>query len=192
MPTLQDFIDDDLSLFYYTTPRGIVQLFKDNKTTATGRLVFDYLMLNYSRKLNHTHKITNAQVADWVGCSAGHLRRELAHLKQIDAIRRHPDKRNVYLIPCLAELRNMLHEYRLAQKEADFQARVDERLEEYEFDHIHDPHANPFGNPLTEDEKAKARQQIERHLRADEAYKERAKKKRAKTAAQFELPFADE
>ena len=57
MQTPQYFIDSDLSLFYYTTPRSIVQLFKENQTTATGRLVFDYLMLNYSRKLNHTHKI---------------------------------------------------------------------------------------------------------------------------------------
>lgn len=194
MQTPQDFIDSDLSLFYYTTPRSIVQLFKENKTTATGRLVFDYLMLNYSRKLNHTHKIFNAQIADWIVCSESLIRRELAHLKQIEAIRRHPDKRNVYLIPCLAELRNTLHEYRLAQKEADFQARVDERLEEYEFDHIHDPRANPFGNPLSDDEKAKARQQIERQMRADVAYKERAKKKRAKHQRELDLdlPFADD
>ena len=177
----QDFIDSDLSLFYYTTPRSIVQLFKENKTTATGRLIFDYLMLNYSRKLNHTHKITHAQIADWIGYSERIVYKEIAHLTQIGAIRPHPDKISVYLIPCLDDLRNELHDYRLAQKEAKLQERIAERIEEMEFD---------LDRQLSDQERTR----IEKDIRRDEAYKERQKKKRARTAAQFDLdlPFADD
>lgn len=177
MQTPQDFIDSDLSLFYYTTPRAIVQLFKDHKTTATGRLVFDYLMLNYSRKLNHTHKIINAEIADWISCGERQIYRELAHLKKIGAIKKHSDKISVYLIPCLAELRNELHDYRLAVKEAKFQERLAERIETVEFD---------LDRPLSDRE----RERIESDMRRDEAFKERQKKKDAETAAQFDLPFS--
>ena len=181
MQTPQDFMDSDLSLFYYTTPRAIVRLFLTHHTTATGRLIFDYMSLNYSRKLNHTHKITNADLTIWLECSERTIQRELAHLKQIGAIRPHPDKISVYLIPCLDELRNTLHDYRLAQKEARLQERINERISEMEFD---------LDRPLNEREKA----QLDKDIRRDEAYKERAKKKRAKTAAQFDfdLPFGDD
>ena len=166
--------------FYYCTPRSIVQQFKKHKTTATGRLIFDYMMLNYSQKLNHTHKVSNAQITDWIACSERTTRRELAHLKNIDAIQPHPDKIDVYLIPCLAELRNTLHEYRLAAKEAKRQERIAERIAEHEFD---------IDRPLTESEK----ERIAADMRRDEMYKERQKKKRAKTAAQFDLdlPFSE-
>lgn len=181
MRTPQDFMDSDLSLFYYATPRSIVQLFKDNKTTATGRLVFDYLMFNYSRKLNHTHKITNADLAAWIGCSEVTIRRELAHLKKIGAIKKHPDKIDVYQIPALNDLRNELHDYRLAVKEAKFQERLAEKISEHEFD---------LNRPLSDRE----RNRIESDMRRDEAYKERQKKKRERTAAEFdlELPFGDD
>ena len=178
MQTPQDFLDEDLPLFYYTTPRSIVQLFKEHKTTATGRLVFDYLMLNDSRKLNHTHKITHAQIADWIGCSERTIYRELAHLRKIGAIKKHPDKIDVYQIPALNDLRNYLHDYRLAQKEAKLQERIAERLEELAFD---------LDRPLSERE----RQRVESDIRRDEAYKERQKQKPAQTDTAFgsELPF---
>lgn len=181
MQTPQDFIDSDLSLFYYTTPRRIVQRFKDNKTTATGRLVFDFMMLNYSRKLNHTHKIINSDVADWIDCSEVTIRREIAHLKKIVAIKKHPDKIDVYLIPCLDDLRNTLHDYRLAQKEAKLQERIAERIAEMEFD---------LDRPLSDTERVR----LEKDIRRDEAYKERQKQKKKQQAAQFglDLPFGDE
>ena len=181
MQTPQDFMDSDLPLFYYTTPRAIVQLFKEHKTTATGRLIFDYLMLNYSRKLNHTHKITNADLSEWVGYSERIIYKELAHLRTIDAIRKHPDKIDVYLIPCLDDLRNTLHDYRLAQKEAKLQERIAERIAEMEFD---------LDRPPNEREK----ERIEKDMRRDEAFKERQKKKKKQQAAQFgfDLPFGDD
>ena len=157
-----------------------MQLFKEHKTTATGRLVFDYLMLNYSRKLNHTHKVTIYQISDWIGYSERIVYKALAHLKAIGAIRPHPDKISVYIIPCLADLRNTLHEYRLAQKEAKLHERIAERIAEHEFD---------MDRPLTDREK----ERLSKDMRRDEAYKERQKKKRAKTAAEFDLlPFADD
>lgn len=181
MQTPQDFIDEDLSLFYYTCPRAIVRLFMTHNTSATARLIFDYMMLNYSRKLNHTHKIPHADLAIWLECSERTIRRELAHLKQIGAIKTHPDKISVYTIPALHDLRDDLHAYRLARKEEALQKRIAERLAEMEFD---------FDRPLSESEKAR----LDKDIRRDEAYKERQKKKRAKTAAQFDLdlPFGDD
>ena len=80
----------------------------------------------------------------------------------------------------IADLRNTLHEYRLAQKEAKLQERIAERIEAHEFD---------MDRPLTEREK----ERLSKDIRRDEAYKERQKKKRAKTAAEFDLlPFADD
>ncbi len=90
MQTIQDFIDEDLSLFYYTCRRAIIRLFREHKTTVTGRLVFDYLMLNYSRKLNHMHKVTIDQISDGIGYSERIFYKELAHLKAIDAASRVP------------------------------------------------------------------------------------------------------
>ena len=99
-------------------------------------------------------------------------------MRKIGAIKKHPDKIDVYLIPCLAALRNELHDYRFAVKEAKLQERIAERIEEMEFD---------MDRPLTDREK----ERISKDIRRDEAYKERAKKKRAKTAAEFdlEIPF---
>ena len=176
----QSFMDEDLSLFYYTCPRAIVRRFKEHKTSATGRLIFDYMLLNYSRKLNHTHKITQAQLATWIDYGERTVYREVEHLLSIGAIKKHPDKIDVYLIPCLADLRNTLHEYRLAQKEAKLQERIAERIEVHEFD---------MDRPLTDREK----ERLSKDIRRDEAYKERQKKKRAKTAAEFELdlPFSE-
>ena len=181
MQTPQDFIDEDLSLFYYTTPRAIVQLFKEHKTNATARLIFDYMLLNYSKKLNHTHKITVSDLVNWLDAKKGYIQNAITHLKQIGAIRKHPDKISVYTIPALDDLRNQLHAYRLAQKEEKLQKRIAERLAELEFD---------LDRPLTEREKA----HVEKDLRRDEAYKERQKQKRARTAAQFDLdlPFGDD
>lgn len=178
MQTPQDFIDEDLSLFYYTCPRAIVRLFMTHKTSATGRLIFDYMMLNYSRKLNHTHKISHAQLATWMGCGERTIYREFKHLLSIGAIQKHPDKIEVYQIPALHDLRNEMHAYRLAQKEAKLQKRIAERIAEVEFD---------LDRPLSEREKVR----VEKDMRRDEAYKERQKKKREQTAADFDLdlPF---
>lgn len=177
-PKPTDFIDNDLSLFYYSTPRAIVQAFRENKTTANGRLCFDYLMLNYSKKLNHTHKINLTEIANWLGCGIRTVQREIAHLKKIDAIRHHPDKISVYFIPCLDELRDTLHDYRLAVKEQKLQEQIAERITEMEFD---------LDRPLNEREKVN----MEKDIRRDNAYKERSrqKKQHAKTQFSEELPF---
>ena len=182
MQTPQDFMDSDLPLFYYTSPRAIVQLFKEHKTNATGRLIFDYMLLNYSRKLNHTHKITQTDLALWLDAKIGYVRKALEHLRKIGAIKKHPDKIDVYLIPCLAALRNELHDYRLAVKEAKLKERIAERIEEMEFD---------LDRPLSDTERVR----LEKDIRRDEAYKERQKKKRKRTAAAFDLealPFGDD
>lgn len=179
MQTLQDFIDEDLPLFYYTCPRSIVQTFLKQHTSATARLVFDYLMLNYSRKLNHTHKVENTEIANWIEVSEGNIRRQLAHLKKIGVIQPHPDKISVYLIPALAQLRNDLHNYRLSVKENNLQKQIAQRISEMEFD---------LERKLSEKEKKR----IDEEMRRDAKYKERSRKKRQEQENLLNLPFTDE
>ena len=170
--TPQDFIDEDLPLFYCALPRAVVQLFKQRKTSSTARLIFDYLMFNFSKKLQHTHKVELTEIAAWLEMKQRAVYNGLAHLLSIGAISKHPDKIDVYRIPALDALRNELHEYRLAVRENTLQNRILERIKEMEFD---------MDRELTDNEK----RQIAASERRDQAYKDRQAKRKKKIEADF-------
>ena len=175
IPTIDDFKDNDLPLLYYNASRRIIQTFKSNQTSATARLLFDFMMLNFSKHLNHTHEITIDKMCNWLEVSEGAAYRALRHLKETDIVRPHPVKRNRYIIPSVSELSDLLADYRLAKKEAEFQERLADRIDELTFD---------FGRALKDIEI----QHIEKEMRRDIEYKRRSEKKK-QDSLKPKLPF---